>query len=363
MNENTPRLRSLDALRGFDMFWIVGGRDLLVGLTAITGWGVLRTAEAQARHVEWNGFTLWDGIFPLFLFLAGVSMPLSFAKRLEQGRSRTQLAGHALRRGLVLVLLGLVYNGLLGERTEPLRCASVLGRIGLAWMFAAWISLFLRTRGQVLVAAGILLGYWALLVLVPVPGQAAPSLEPGKTFTDWFDRNWLPGRLYRGDRDPEGLLGTLPAIVTALAGSWAGMQLVRRDRTPAARSGGLALAGALALGLGWLWHPWFPVNKNLWSSSFVLVTAGGSALLLALFHWLIDVRGWHAWSFPFVVIGTNAITIYMLGSFIDFDGIGALLLGGPVAWRFHPSLLPLVTLALEWVLLYALWRKRLFLRV
>ena len=244
------RLRSLDALRGFDMVWIVGGREVVVALAAATGWAWLRWIEGQCEHAEWNGFTLWDGIFPLFLFLAGVSMPLSFAKRRAAGATTRDLALHALRRGLTLVALGVVYNGLLGFDFATLRTASVLGRIGLAWMLAAWIVLATGVRGQIAWAAGILLGYWAALTLVPVPGQGASSLEPGRTLADWLDRALLPGRLHREVRDPEGLLSTLPAVVNALAGSWTGLWLARTDRGGDGKAIVIAIAGAAALAAG-----------------------------------------------------------------------------------------------------------------
>lgn len=358
-----PRLRSIDALRGFDMLWIAGGREALAAIAAATGWSTLTRLERQTHHVDWHGFTLWDGVFPLFLFLAGASLPLSFAKRRAAGATRARLARHALRRGLTLVALGVLYNGLLAFDFATLRYASVLGRIGLAWMVAAWLVLFLSVRAQVVAAAAILVGYWAALTFVPVPGQGAPSLAPGQTLVDWVDRALVPGRLHRGVRDPEGLAGTLPAVVTALAGSWAGRRLARPDLAPAARSAGLAVAGVAALLLGWLWHPWFPVNKNLWTSSFVLVTAGGSALLLAVFHLVVDVRGWRAWSFPLVVVGANSIAIYLAHAFVDFERVADVLFGAATARRLHPALLPSLALAIEWCLLWTLYRRRLFLRV
>jgi predicted acyltransferase len=290
-SEESRRLRSLDALRGFDMLWIVGGATLVAALAEATGWGWLGWIEGQCEHVEWHGFRFWDLIFPLFLFLAGVSMPFSFAKRRGQGASDGTLARHALRRGLTLVFLGVVYNGLLAFDFATLRYASVLGRIGLGWMFAALIALRCGVRGQVAWIAGLLLGYWAALTLVPVPGQGAPSLEPGRTLADWLDRTLLPGRLHREVRDPEGILSTVPAVATALSGALAGAWLRRADVAGDRRAAGLALAGLGALALGGLWQLAFPLNKNLWTSSFVAWTSGWSLLALAAFYWVIDVRG------------------------------------------------------------------------
>ena len=230
--EAPQRLLSIDALRGFDMLWIAGGAALLRALADESGWGWAQGLAAQTRHVEWHGFTFYDLIFPLFLFLAGASMAFSFAARRAAGAGPVELWRHSTRRGLTLVLLGLIYNGLFALRWDELRCASVLGRIGLAWMLAAWIAIALPSaRRQLAAAAAILLGYWILLAFVPAPGQGTVSLAPGETVVDWFDRQFLPGRLYHGVRDPEGLLSTLPAVVNALAGLLAGDYLRRRTQT------------------------------------------------------------------------------------------------------------------------------------
>ncbi|MEM7308241.1 MAG: DUF5009 domain-containing protein [Planctomycetota bacterium] len=352
---------SIDALRGFDMFWITGGAGFVAALAAATDWTALRWIEAQCEHVEWHGFRLWDLIFPLFLFLAGLSMPLSFAARRARGASERELHLHALRRGATLVALGVVYNGLLTFDWEHLRYASVLGRIGLAWMLAAFCVLRLSLRGQVAVAAGLLLGYWAALAWIPVPGVGAGHLEPGATLTDWFDRRFLPGRLHRTVRDPEGLLSTLPAVATALFGAFTGrwMAATKRDGR---RLLGLVAAGLVALALGALWHLAFPINKNLWSSSFVLWTAGLSLLLVALFHLVVDVWGWRRLAFPLVVIGSNSILIYMLQGFVAFDALAELAFASAER-RVHPALLAGGGVLLRWLFLYALYRRRLFLRV
>jgi predicted acyltransferase len=364
LSQTTGRLRSLDALRGFDMLWIAGGGAMLQAWADSNDWAWLDAARAQTEHVEWNGFTFWDLIFPLFLFLAGVSLPLSLARRRAEGASDAELARHSLRRGLTLVLLGLIYSGLLKFDFATLRCASVLGRIGLAWMLAAWIVLATRTtRARVGWVVGILVGYWAALTLIPVPGFGAANLEPGTNLVDWFDQRFLPGRLYRDVRDPEGLLATIPAVATALCGALAGEWLQRRDLEPARRVSGLA-AGALGcLALGALWALVFPLNKNLWTSSFVLWCAGWSLSLLCVFHLVIDVWKFERGAFFLEVIGANAITIYVLQSFVDFDALAKLLLAGRGALKLHPALVAGGGLALKWTVLYALWRARIFLRV
>ena len=201
----SDRLLSLDALRGFDMFWIIGGASIVHEADSFTGWSWLGWLSGQLHHPEWHGFAFYDLIFPLFLFLAGVAMPFSFQKRLSRGDSKQQLARHVVVRGLLLVLLGMVYNGLLQFDWANQRYPSVLGRIGLAYLFAALIVLNAGARGRLLWIVGLLLGYWAALKLIPVPQFGAGDLTPGHTLTDYMDRLLIPGRLHAGDRDPEGV--------------------------------------------------------------------------------------------------------------------------------------------------------------
>ena len=362
MSQPPPRLKSLDALRGFDMFWIIGGGALFRALAEATNWPLLRWMEHHLEHALWHGFTFYDLIFPLFLFIAGVSMPFSLGKRLERGDDLGTLRMHVVRRGLLLVFLGVVYNGLFKFDFETLRYASVLGRIGLAYLFAGLIFLSSGVRGQIVWIAGVLLGYWAALILVPVPEFGAGDLAPGHTFTDWVDRQLLPGRLHRTVRDPEGLCSTIPAIATALLGALAGHWLKDGSRTGSKKSAGLVVAGLACLALGALWDLAFPINKNLWTSSFVLWTAGCSALLLAVFHQVIDVWGVSRWAFPFIVIGLNPITIYMLQAFVDFEGIAQGVFAN-AANRVHPALMVGSGLLLRWLVLFWMYRRRLFLRV
>ena len=214
-----PRLLSLDALRGFDMFWIMGGEGIVKAAAALTAWPSLVWFAGQLEHPKWNGFALYDLIFPLFLFMAGVSMPFSFEKRLERGDTRGDLCRHVIVRGLLLVFIGMIYNGLLKFDWPNTRYPSVLGRIGLAYLFAGLIVLSTRVRGQVLWLIGVLVAYWAALRFIPVPGYGVRDWAPGHTLTDYIDRSLIPGHLYVGDRDPEGLFATVPAIGTALFGA------------------------------------------------------------------------------------------------------------------------------------------------
>ena len=360
---------SLDALRGFDMFWIVGGEGIVHSLADLTGWAVAIWASTQLVHVDWDGFVFYDMIFPLFLFIAGVAMPFSLTRRVERGEDKKKLMLHVVRRGLILVVLGIIYNnGLFRVSFAETRFASVLGRIGLAYMFAGLIVVNTRLRGQVMWFVGLLVGYWAAMKLIPVPGFGAGQLTLEGSLAGYVDRMLLPGRLYLGVHDPEGLLSTIPAISTALLGVFAGT-LLRRDLPGVTRQRKallLAGAGVAGLVLGYLWGFAFPINKNLWSSSFVLFAGGWSLLLLALFYLVIDVWGYTRWAFFFVVIGMNSILIYMAGGFIDIAYTTNFFFEGLLSSFGEPAQRVLWWIGfvlVEWAFLYFLYRKKTFLRI
>ncbi|GAB3548002.1 acyltransferase family protein [Spirosoma fluminis] len=362
------RLLSLDALRGFDMFWIMGGEEIFHVLAKTTGWAWAILMADQFTHVDWNGYRPYDNIFPLFLFLAGVSTPYSVGSRLAKGDSKAKLSRKIITRGLLLVVLGIIHNnGLFENSFDEMRFPSVLGRIGLAGMFAQLIYVYVRNeRARYGIFAGLLLGYWALLMLVPVPGYGAGNLTMEGSLVGYVDRLLIPGRLYKVVHDPEGLLGILPAIGTGLLGIFAGTQLRRRDIGEGRKLQRLALAGVVCLAIGWLWHLVFPVNKNLWTSSFVLVAGGWSLLLLSLFYWIIDVRNNRRWAFFFVVIGMNSILIYLVGDVIDFEHTSRYLFNGVLQFFAKPvQALGAVLgfLAVKWAFLYFLYKKNVFLRV
>ena len=287
----SERLASLDALRGFDMFWIVGGEGIFHALAKLTGWSAIVWISMQLEHTEWHGFTFYDMIFPLFLFIAGVSMPYSMTKRIERGDSWKQIYWHVTRRMLLLVFFGMIYNGLLRFNWEHMRYASVLGRIGLGWFFAALIFLNTKRRGQYIWFAGILIAYWLIMRFVPVPGYGAGDYSMEGSLAGYIDRHLLPGRLYKTIHDPEGILSTIPAVATALMGVLTG-HFLRSNKTGMTKlKKGLVIgaAGLICLLLGYLWGLFFPINKNLWTSSFVLFAGGWSLLLLSVFYLIIDV--------------------------------------------------------------------------
>ncbi|MGA0133327.1 MAG: acyltransferase family protein [Opitutales bacterium] len=366
-----PRLLSLDALRGFDLFWIVGGHAIFLALHVLTGWEWLGWANGLLKHVEWHGFLPYDLIFPLFLFLAGVSTPFSLSSRLEAG-ARREACRKVVLRGLLLVLLGIIYNnGLQWKGLEATRFGSVLGRIGLAGMFAQLIYIFNHHRPRRLWywLAGVLAGYFVVMKVGHAPGFAAGDLSMQGNFASYVDRLLLPGRLHKGVHDPEGLLATVPAIGNALLGVLAGLWLRRsaEEISGDRKARGLVLAGLGALAVGAVWDVSFPINKNLWTSSFVLWTSGWSALLLAFSYWTVDVRGWlrRPGEF-FAVIGANSVFIYMAGGFISFSFTAQAIFGGVARGLPVPAqglALAVGAFAVKWALLWLMKRKQVFLRV
>lgn len=360
---STSRVMSIDALRGFDMFWIMGGDALATGCLGQLGPGWPRSLAAQFEHVDWEGFHFQDLIFPLFLFLVGCVLPFSLEKYRGQPGA---VAWRIVRRTALLVFLGLVYNSLLSFQW-PIRSLGVLQRIGICYGLAAAVFLATSLRGRAAVVVGLLLGWWALLALVPAPGSDAGPFSPAGNVSGWVDRHLLPGRIlekYYGFGDNEGLLSTFGALATTLLGTFAGDWL--RTRTaPWGRVAGLAAAGAACVAAGWAWSPWLPVIKNLWTSSFVLVSGGWCLLLLALFHAVVDVLGWRRPLFFFTVIGANAITIYLAQRCIDFGRTAEFFFGGlaGLAGDWSGVVLGLGLIAVKWVFLLFLWRHGVFLRV
>ncbi len=363
----TQRLYSLDALRGFDMFWIMGAEEIFHALSKITGSPFMEVLSNQLTHPDWHGFHFYDLIFPLFLFMAGVATPYSIGKELEKGKSKNQLLLRVIKRGLILVLLGVIHNnGLELRPIADIRFGSVLGRIGLAYMFANIIYLYTTQRGQIIWFCSLLIGYWFLLLFNSAPGFAAGDLTMEGNFASYLDRLIMPGKLYLGIHDPEGLISTIPAIGTGLLGIYAGNLLKNSPLTMERKSLQLLVMGIVSLVLAQVWNLVFPINKNLWSSSFVLHVGGLSLILLALFYYIIDVRGYKKWAFFFSVIGMNSILIYMSGQFINWhyttEGIFkwlVQLIGDP----FNIVVFAICYLLVKWVFLYFLYKKNVFLRV
>jgi predicted acyltransferase len=390
------RLLSLDALRGFDMFWIISGEGIFHGLANVvltkhalyrnpTDWQIAATGDLnfwertavgisnQLHHTVWNGFTFYDMIFPLFIFIAGISMPFSYGKQMENAGANMAIAkkkiyGSLIKRTLLLIFLGMVVNGLFKwQAYENTRMASVLGRIAVSCFFAALIFLNCRLRTQIIWFAGLLLGYWAAMMLIPVPGFGTGSLTPEGNLAGYVDRILLPGKLHRIVYDPEGLLSTIPAIGSALLGVFTGQFLKTEKYTPTKKSLILTIAAGGLLMLGWLWGMFFPINKNMWTSSFVLFAGGWSMMLFAVFYFIIDVAGIKKWSMPFVWVGCNSILIYMAAhGVVNFDSTSEFLFGGlynktPQLW--HEPLMWTGVALIQFGAMYFLYRKKWFLKV
>lgn len=363
----SQRLYSLDALRGLDMLMIMGMDSFFHQLSHATQSPFWAVISDQFEHPAWNGFHLYDLIFPLFLFMAGVATPFSVASRLKKGQTKEQVLMHIIKRGLILVLLGIIYNnGLEIQPVAEMRFGSVLGRIGLAYMFANIIFLYTRQRGQVIWFCALLIGYWLLLKFNSAPGFPRGDLTMQGNFASYIDRLVMPGRLYEKIHDPEGLGSLIPAIGTGLLGIMTGNFLKNSQFEPSKKAKWLAIAGIIALVLAQIWNIDFPINKNLWTSSFVLRAGGISLLLIALFYYIIDVRGHKKWAFFFKVIGMNSILIYLSGHFISwsytnnafFQWLGQLI-GDP----WNAVALAITVLAIKWVFLYVLYKKKIFLKV
>jgi predicted acyltransferase len=358
------RVLSIDALRGFDMFWIIGGGTLVVRLFEWLNLPLSNTIITQMEHSAWNGFTFEDLIFPLFLFIVGLSIPFALGKRIRRGDSLHSLYLSIFKRFAILFVLGLIYNGLLSFNFEQLRYAGVLQRIALCYLAASLIFVHTGIRGQAIWAGAILLFYWAAMSLIPVPGYGAGVLTPEGNLASWIDRMALPGRFCCFDYgDNEGILSTIPAVSTTLIGILASHWL-RSGRTPRSRTLGLLCAGAVSLAAALLWNVVFPINKLLWTSSYVLLAGGWSLLLLALFYWVIDVRGVRGWSFFFVVVGLNPITIYVAQGLINFNEVVNPFIRGiaPHLGDFRPVFVVAAVLAAKWLLLWFLYRQKIFLR-
>ena len=369
MNPNR-RLLSLDTLRGVDMFFIMGFSGLVTSLCALWPGSFTDMLASQMQHAAWNGLTIQDTIFPLFLFIAGVAFPFSLAKQRARGFGRKRILDRIFRRGLILALLGMVYNGLFELNFSSLRIASVLGRIGLAWMFAALLCVYCSVRTRIAVAGIILIGYSLLLGLVVAPDApvGADPLSVEGCLAGWIDRQYLPGHILYGAFDPEGILSTLPAVVSALFGMFTGEFLLdgRRGLSGSWKAFYMAVAALAITTAGLCWNLIMPVNKNLWSSSFTCVVSGYSLGMTALFYYLIDVCGYKRWTFVFRVIGLNSITIYMAQRIIPLRYASDFFVGG-LASKCSETVGAVIYdigyIVLCWLFLYFLYRKNTFLKV
>lgn len=388
------RLMSLDALRGFDMFWISGGDSLFQALYAALPVAPFFVLHQQLEHKDWQGLAFYDLIFPLFIFIVGVSIVLSLSRVLEQGGRKAAIK-RILIRGLLLYVIGLFLYGGVSKGFENIRWLGVLQRIAICYTCAALIFLVFRVRGMVVICLAILLGYWGVTRFVPVRDfnlqtaqLKARGLEPrseetrrlflatttrvtgkyedGLNLPNHLDYQYLPGFKWDGAYDPEGLLSTPAAVVTCLLGVFTGLYLRNHRASDQRKVLVLLGVGLVGVFLGFLWGTQFPVIKKIWTSSYVLAAAGYSCIFLAIFHQIIEVWGWRKWCTPFVWIGMNAITIYIVARIVKFDNVARLFVGGPIEKSLGSAgqlVVSVVAMLFVLALLRFLYNRKIFLRL
>jgi predicted acyltransferase len=373
----SERLVSLDLFRGL----------MVAGMILVDNPGSDEKAYWAIKHAQWNGWTTADFIFPSFLFLVGISMVYSFSARLGRGESRPQILLHAFKRSLILIAVGLFVNAspIIGLDAHAWRFEGVTQRIALCYFLSAILVLWSGYRGQIIAIAVLLVGYWTLLRFLPVPGLGVPGrdipfMDQNKNIVAWFDRKLFMGHLFDGTRDPEGIISSIPAIASTLIGVLTGhwLRSNRARRTIVIR---MVMFGILCVIAGEVWNVWFPINKYLWTSSFALLMGGFALMFLALLYWILEMKRWRgAWTMPILVFGMNAIAGFVADSFVYGPGYSFTVKGaGGTAVMWHDAaqarfqslglnpanaslLYSIGALLFCWILLWLLWRKRIFLK-
>jgi predicted acyltransferase len=365
------RMLSLDVFRGLT----------IAGMILVNNAGNWNAVYGPLKHADWHGWTMTDLVFPFFLFIVGVAMTLSFAKRIARGDSRSALFRQVIRRSLIIFLLGLLLAGFPYFDFSKIRIPGVLQRIAVCYFCAAVIYLTTRLRAQIAWTLGLLATYWLLVVAVPVPGHGAGVLTPEGSLEAYIDSMLLSGHTYQARPwDPEGTVSTLPAIATALLGVLTGHWL-RAARSAALRVLGLLGGGLVGVGAGLLMDIWLPINKNIWTSSYSVFTAGMALLFLGACYWIVDVKGWKWWTKPFVVFGSNAIAVYVLSGLVSksmvvfktVDAAGKEVLiknylyetwFAPLSSSINASLLWAITYVLIWLgIMWIFYWRKIFLKV
>ncbi len=357
------RLLSLDALRGFDMLWIIGGQQIVRSLAHVWPGRFFDGLADQFEHVPWVGLHFFDVIWTLFMFMVGVSLALSLAKRKRMNESDGSIYYHAVKRALILFTLGMIAQGnLLEFNLATFRpFYSVLHGIAAGYLIATIVAMKLRIKGQAIATAVFLVLYWLLLITIPVPGVGREVFTPTGNAAYYID-TVVQGRLHYGENT--WFLSYLGFASSVLLGVIAGEVLLSK-RTPKSKCLLLYGYGAALLASGLLWSLWLPVIKLLWTSSFVLVAGGLSCLMMATFYLVIDVLGYTRWVFPFTVIGMNALAVYMATILFDFRKIGDIFVGHllPRAGRWDQLLSSTAAFAIVWLILYWMYRTKSFVKV
>ena len=362
----SQRLLSLDVMRGIT----------IAGMILVNTPGSWAHIYPPLEHAEWHGLTPTDLVFPFFLFMVGISITLALGRRVEQGMDQAPLVGKIMKRAAIIYALGIFLTLFPAFDFSNLRVVGVLPRIATVYLIASLLFLPLSWRAIAGLSIFLLVAYWLAMALIPVPSVGPANLEPGTNLAAWLDERLVPGRLYRGNWDPEGFLSTVPAVVTALTGILTGYWL-RTRKSAEEKIIGMMVAGVLACAVGYLWHQVFPVNKNLWTSSYVLVTSGMALLLLGTLYWLVDVRRYHRWTPFFVAFGMNAITAFVIhATFIDAfhmsvnaagDTLGGLGYQGLVQIGLSPNFASLLWaigyLLLCFIPIWIMYRRRIIVKI
>lgn len=367
----SSRLVSLDVFRGIT----------IAGMVLVNNPGTWSSIYWPLAHAEWHGWTPTDLIFPFFVFIVGVAIPLAFGRRMESGGSKRDLYWKVARRTLIIFALGLFLAGFPYFQLSTIRIPGVLQRLAVCYLFASIIFLKTKVRTQVVITIALLLIYWFLMTHVHAPGFGSGDLSKEGSLASFIDRAifgphiWKQGKVY----DPEGLLSTIPAIATAMFGVLTG-QWLRTDKTPYEKVAGMFVAGACCVIIGWCWNPFFPINKSLWTSSYVFFTGGLALEFLALCYWIIDIKKYRGWAKPFVVFGVNAIALFVgtglmarLMGLINLPwGDASISLQGWIfqklflAWLspIHASLAYAIAFILLWLgLMWILYKRKIFIKV
>ena len=369
------RLLSIDALRGFNMFWILGADEWIANLASTYKNGFTALLATQMSHTDWEGLRFYDLIFPVFVFIAGVSLVFSLSKIIQQ-KGKLAAVWRVVVRSVLLFGLGVIYYGGLSNAIGDIRLLGVLQRIALCYLFASLLFIFFKPRWLVAVCVVLLMGYWALMALVPVPSSGAGHYEAGRNLANYVDSKYLPLSKWNGDWDPEGLLSTLPSIGTCLLGVFAGLFLKNETVLGQKKVYWMVGVGVVSVLLGFLWGYWFPIIKQIWTSSYVLAAGGFSMLALALFYQVIEIWKLRRCAAPFIWIGSNAIALYMLfnwpgspmmGGIFSFHNLASRLAGGPLqTYVFKQNgelVLSTVVVGLVVWLAYALYQRKIFIRL
>lgn len=376
-NQQPQRLESLDVLRGFDLFMLVGLETAIHQLASAVDTPSFHSFIWCFTHVDWEGFSPWDLVMPLFMFMSGITIPFALS-RYKHTNNQTSVYRRILKRVILLWIFGMMCQGnLLG--LDPNRIyfySNTLQAIAMGYLIASLLYLHTRIRTQIIVAAGLLLGFWGAMEWITVQGYGGGNYTPDGNLAEWIDREVL-GRFRDGASIMNGevvfadwyrytwILSSLNFGVTVLTGTFAGYILKDKEWMPKRKLTYLLAIGAAMVAIGWIWGIWHPVIKKLWTSSMTLVSSGYCFLLMALFYYLIDYKGWKKYSGWLKVYGMNSIVAYMLTMCVNFSCIGHSLLHGlqPYMGEYYAVVLTLSNVGIIYFILWELYKRKLFLRV